>query len=698
MGTGAKTLISVLVAGILVGLLAMLIADSPVSVGSQAESAVRDLIDAPAMSQSAANRHRDERFRNLTTIQGIMSLPSEFARAEATYALAGRSASPAIQALVFEADRIADDVERGALLEILFFRLAEVDPQSALALARTDRFRSVKALERTAWRAWARKDLDEALFAARAQTSLVDQKFAAQSLYAAFGSMGNTTTERIEAELGIEPDRSTRAGYLYRLADNSPAEAIVFINGVTDKTEKREYVSRLANYLSLSDPEHGLHFASMFSASSDATLFEQILKTNMAVEDPHATIERLLASGLNQRTIREFGSAVQALAKTDIEAALGYFQQTRSANSRRDIGTAIAAELARRDPDLALAWAQENELQLRPYLQVSVFHTIAPGDPQRAMDMALALPDSEAKAELIAEVIQSIAYESPTDAIAYLEKIDNAHHRMTASQEMLRMWTYRDSAAAMEWVLSQDEETKAELLRQSQYILVDNDLETAMRIAPRLQGDLGNQIKGYIASRLAFTAAPDEALRFIRQFEGEEDYDQLQYVLIEGLAQADVYAARQLADQIPSGDVRDQAYVEIIAGHARANPGEATRWLSRIDDPRRRGTASGHVAAAWSASDPEAANRWVSNLTPGPTRDHAIMQMASNWRRPNEQNWAMIESISDPAIRGRAKVRHAYSLIKGYPDRARELSEDEDITPQDRRGIEMMLGRSGRGY
>jgi len=693
-----KTTILTLIAGLLLGVLVMLFAVGFEPRDREAQGIVRDLVKAPAMTQAAADKHRAESYRNVATIEEVMALPTEFVRAEALYALAGRSGSGAIQALVFEADRIAGDIERVQLLRILFFRLAEIDPQSALALVRTDEFRTVKSLESTVWRAWARKDLDDALFAARAQTSLVDQKAAAQSLYAAFGYMGNETTERIEAELGIEPDRSTRGRYLYQLADKSPAEAIAFINAVTDDSKKSQYVSWLAYYLSLSDPEEALRYASLFASDANTKYFERIIKNNLASESPRATIERLLASGGNLRRNNEFSSAVRALAKTDTEAAMLYFEQIRSVDARRSIGSAIAEELARRDPDAALTWAQENEFGQFPFLQMSVLGTIASEDPQRAMDEALALPNSEMKAQLVSQVIQKIANNNPVEAVAYLDEIDNARQKLLAGQNLLQTWIRNDAGAAMEWVLGEDEDTRADLLQMAQHVLVDSDIETAIRILPRLDEDAGNLLKRQIAERLAVNASPAEALSFIRQFEGEPGYGQLQSALIGGVAHADVYAARQLADQLPAGVARDRAYASIISQHAQANPSEARRWLNNVDDPDVRGSVAGEIASTWHEIDPAAANRWVSSMPAGAMRDASIASLAYRWREPSQQQQAMIESISDPGLRGRAKIRQIYALMRSNPDKARELLKDEDIPAYERQRIETMLAQVGRIY
>ena len=659
-------MITALFAGILLGALAMLFVSNIESGEREPRGPVRDLVKAPAMTPDAVERHREERYRNLSSVEEILALPTEFARAEALYALAGRSGSAAVQALVFEADRIADDVERVQLLSILFVRLTEIDPQSALALARTEQFRSVKAIERTVWRSWAREDFDDALFAAKAQTSIVYQKTAAQSLYAAFGYMGNDATDRIEAELGIGPDRSTRAKYLYRLADNSPAEAIAFINGVTNESRKNQYVSWLAYYLSLSSPAEALRHAALFESDAHTKYFERIVKNSLASENPRATIERIIASGRSLGSDSEFHSAITALARTDLEAVLLYFGQIRSVDGKRRIGSAIAVEMARQDPDAALAWAQENEVELYPFLQLSALSAVAWRDPERAMEEAFALPNSEIRSQLVAKVVQQVSRTSPIEAVAYLDHIQDAEQRRKASQQILYSWMRRDARAAVDWILSQDEEAAIDMLRMTHRVLVDNDIDTAIRILPGLEQQTGNQLKLQIAEQLAISRGTAASQDFIRQFAEEEGYDQLRTAVIAGVAQSDTYLARQLADQMPAGVARDSAYASVISKHAKVNPGEAARWISR--------------------------------MAAGATRDDAILHLASLWDRASPEQQSMIDSIGDPNKRIRAKMNQIYSVIRTNPNRARELLEDEDISALDRQRIESMLNRSGRRF
>ncbi len=692
-------LMAALGGGILIGILATLAATRFGASGAPGpEETVRDIVNVPKMAQAAAEKHRVEQYVGLTSIEEIVALPTEFARSSALYVLAGRSDSADTQALIFEADRVADDVQRVHLLEVLFFRLAEIDPQSALALARTDSFSKVKSIEQTVWRAWARKDLDDALFAAKTQTSTAHQNSAAQSLYAAFGYMGNETTNRIEAELGIGPDRSSRGRYLYRLADRSPAEAIAFINGLDRGVEQQEYVSWLAYYVSLRDPIDALRYADLFAVAADGERYRSIINSNVARENPHATIDRLLASGQGARSRGEFYNAIRALVSTDLDAAKQYFEQSRTTDDRRAFGTAIAAELAKKDPTEALAWARANDTGPYPYLQMTVLSQIAETDPALAIGEALNTPDAQVRSDIISNIVQNISRTDPAAAVLILDQIPEGPQKLEASRNLAFSWARRDPDAAIEWILDQDDETSRQMMQMVAHRLARNDVDAALRLLPRL--DEGQQValRQQIAQSLAVSRSPEEAQAFVRQFDGQPGYDQLQASVIAGVARRDVMMAKQLADQLPTGSARDRAYVQVIAQHAQRNPAEAVRWLNNVVDEQIRATAAGQLATQWYEFDPAAATRWARSLPTGSSRDDAIMQMSFHWRTPTRDQMDLIASIEDRDKRGRAKVRRAYFLLETDPARARQLLEDEDIPDYLRQQAEEMISRHGARF
>ena len=52
----------------------------------------------------------------------------------------------------------------------------------------------------------------------------------------------------------------------------------------------------------------------------------------------------------------------------------------------------------------------------------------------------------------------------------------------------------------------------------------------------------------------------------------------MQSALINGVAQQDVYAARQIVDRLPAGRERDTGYSQLISQHLYAYPDEAAGW------------------------------------------------------------------------------------------------------------------------
>ena len=290
-----------LIGGIVLGVLAVLVAISlgwntprvPMESGAtRAESpiSVTNLFAPPTSENTGSS----------VGLNDVLQLPTIFERATALHMLAANSDASTVQNLIFETTELVGEFEREDSLVVLFERLTELNPRIALNLARTDEFATTKAIEQSVWRTWARNDFEEALFEAKTQTSLVNQKSAAQSLYAAFGYMGNATTDRIEAELGIEPDRAARSRYLYSLADQSISDAIDFINELDDVSDRRNYASWLAHYISLSDPNEALIYAGRFNDASASEYFEFILNQNIAQEDPHSAIARKWQHGTIQ--------------------------------------------------------------------------------------------------------------------------------------------------------------------------------------------------------------------------------------------------------------------------------------------------------------------------------------------------------------------------------------------------------------
>lgn len=668
---------------------------SPDAEPPRPDTVVRDIVAVPAMSAADAEVHRESGYADIQTIAEIQSLPTPFARLEALYALAGRSGSERLQGLIFEANRVADEVERQDMLLVLFYRLAEVDPQSALAMARTDYFRSVTILERIVWRAWSRKNLDDALLAAKTATTATRQNKAAQSLYAAHGIMGNATTDRIHAELGIAPDRSNRAQYLYQVADRSPAEAVRFVESLPFGMERGEYVSWLAYHLTRIDPANAAAYADLFEDTDVGDVYRNVVTSNLARANPTAAIDRILASGSLRENRNEFYSAMNFLASENLDLAEQYLQQVTSDEQKQWIASVIAEHKVRRDPVEALAWARATDPGNQMHLEMTVLSQIAGRDPEFALAEAQRANNVHARDDLIMTVVHRIARGNPDKAVGFLEQISDRSQRKQAATQIASRWLRNDPDAALDWILSNDDDTAERILMNSAYALVRSDLDAAIRVLPRISGPQQTNMRMQIALGLAQSRSPAEAQAFVRQFANEPDFEQLQTSVIQGVSQTNRMLARQMADQLTDPRARDAAYARIVGQFVQDDPRAAAAMLASMTDERYINAATAEVAMHWYNVEPAAANRWVASLPAGPRRDDAVMHLAGQWREPTREQQAMIDSIVDDDKRGQAKLHRVHSLMQVDPERARQLLEDPDIPSHARKQVEMRFKSYG---
>ena len=671
----------------------IVLAPDEVRIDEPVAEVVRDILDVPKMSVAAAEKHREDRYEALQSIDQIYALPSEFGRAEALYALAGRSDSGGVQNLIFEANRIANSEERSGALNILFFRLAELDPRSALALTRMEYFRGDKNHERRVWMSWGRRDLEAALAAANAETLSSRKSSAAQSLFVAFGYMGNEITDRIEKELGVKPDRNTRGQFIYRLADESPAKAIAFINAMESGITQQQMVSWLAFHMARHHPENASSYSVLFDNALYKSSYEQIIASNVAAENPVEILDRMLASGRAGLSRSEIHSAMRGVARGDLDVAMGYYARMRTTEDKNFMADSIASALADKDVDAALAWGRDNDSGDMPELEMQVLQHLARRDLARAIAEAGNTANAQIRSTMLTTIIQTAAHTNPQEAIQYLSLIESPNMRDAVAQNTMSSWMRADADAAVDWLLAQDRETAGQYLTGSARSFLRTSVDAAIRLLP-LVDDRNQQTWRYeIARAMTTERTASEAMSFIRQFEGEPGYGNLQTAVIAGIAENDIMTARQMADQLPDGGAKDSAYSQLVQTRAASHPREAIAWLGLINDEASRGRAAGGAVSQWYRSDPVGAQQWVRNLPPGSVRDDAISGLVNQWRDFDVVQEELIASITDEGKRNQARVRQVYSMMQRDPARARQLLDGLDLPSHDRQRLEVALNK-----
>lgn len=644
--------------------------------------------NVPTVSLAEAESHRDNRYRSIHTIEDTLALPGDFAQTEALYALAGRSDSAGVQNLIFQANGIADRLDRKAALDILFSRLTELDPRSALALCRTGEFRAERHLEAGVWQTWGKADLDAALAGAAALESPFERSLAAQALYAAYGYAGNDATDLIERVLGIAPNSQTRAAWLFHLSERDPAEAVAAVNALPDPTQQQEYATYLGRHLGRLNGLAAARHGDMLRGPGVRQVYRRAVTAAAAEADPETILDELLAGRPGMEQTRESARALQTLASRDIEKALGYLDRIDNPQHRAMLANAIGPALAAADPDRAILWAKENDRGRHGGLVSVVLGAIASTRPKKAIDEAQQLLNANERQQALSMIAMTLSQREPQQAVELLDRIERPGDRKNVARNIASMWLHSDPDAAVSWMLQQGGSERDTMLSMSAHVLAQSDLDSAMRWLPRLDEKSQTVWRAQIASNLAAQRSPAEALQFISRYEGSAEYPQLLASVVNGIAQTDMQTALQMAERVPEGLQRDGLYTGLIGRYGRQDPERAASILDSIADDGHRAQATSMLVMSWSHSDPAGAQQWAERLPRGDRRDDAVVQLASNWDELTPSRRLLVNSIGNLEKRRQALMMAVQRIARTDPQQAETMMRELDLTDDERRQLQ----------
>lgn len=656
-----------LLAGMLAGAVLLFAGQRLGIVGQgQATHPVRDIVDVAPMGSAEAARHRDNHFMELQTIESLQALPSEFDRGEALYALSGRSDSAGLQKLAFDAGRIADPVWRERALSIVFFRMTEVDPKSALVMARSDYFQGTRNIERRVWRTWARMDLMAAVEAVRALDD-DEQYAAAQMLYSGVGGAYTADAMLVESELGVAPSRSNRAVYLRDLVDQSPEKALSHVLALESKKHRFEQIEWIAMALASEDLAGAERFADSIDDVDLRRRFLNEVYERIARVRPEEAFEKRFvnrASGVLSAREKE---GFKKLVNTDLDRALRLMGAITDEANRAEIAKIVAIQYANESPARALEWARtESQSEFGPLVRdvIAAFATI---DSELALAEAQRIEDGRDRSRLTLKIIGAVLELSPEKAAASVEQIKNQSDRRRAAQTVARKWLEEDAMAAVDWLLGSDPEVQEQVFGMA-YIVAKLDLDDAHVVVTSLPPEHRGAWANGVAKRLVSERSAEEAMQFVSQFAGEPGFDMQMAHLVSSIAVEDSALAARWVERIPQGHARDAALSNVVAAEARHEPASAAERLQQIADADLRQVAAGDVVRRWYQTEPGAASQWLDALPRGADRDNIILNTAMQLSQSRDEQLRLIESIDDSEKRQQAMFMRVIMESKDNPE------------------------------
>ncbi len=692
-----RNLLLVLLLGVVIGSIATNYLAPKSQFPRFSQAVTPDMPDVVDVSVAEAEALRTERYAGISTIEEILALPTDFAETEALYIVAGRSDSGGIQDLITQAAKIRSRDDRLAALQILFLRLTELDPKSALAISRTPSFRAYKNHEKAVWVAWGRLDLAAAIDEAKRGTAS-EKRFAAQALYSAVRGLENEDSELIYAELGMKPGQNARAQHLYALAEQSPADAIRYVESLSSAAEQRKQFGWLAGLLGRSGNPLDASYADLIQSTSSRQQFKQYLSMYSARSDPEAILEKMSSMPMTQANQAQMASALQSLAADDPAKALEYLDQMPESSSLRQYKSSIAMVVAGSDPAMALAWARDNDTSSNQSTLMAVLSQVAQQDPQLALAEAQTLKDVRQRDQLVSTVATHISQTNPEEAMQLLAQVTDKRIRNRTASQIAAVWAQSDFDSAVNWVSSLDVDAQRNALQSMGQNLVYSDLDRATELLERFPGKNSGRLAMQITQSLAEKRGTDAAMSFANRYRDKPEYSELQSVVIGMMANSDPALAMQMARDVENDRSRDQLYARIIGQQAARDPQQALQWMNSISGEKSRSAATTQIARQWYSQDPTAAAAWIGGLPRGNTRDDAIIATISSGRGSDEDFLDLIETVSDPAKRKQVTLMRIQMYLQSDPAEAERLLGEVDLTDQEREQYESMLRGYGYGY
>lgn len=252
------------------------------------------------------------------------------------------------------------------------------------------------------------------------------------------------------------------------------------------------------------------------------------------------------------------------------------------------------------DPRGAVAWIESLERGSdRTAAIIGAGRAIVEALPRRGLELALELPDSPERNDLL--------------------------------QQAARAWLQSDSSAALEWAKGFEEASVKRIVihQHIDNLLASNDPSSAVVWLDRISqpiardalisrvGEAWGRIEGQLAWQWATSLA-----------EGETREIAIQSILSSWAEQQPFEAATAAVDQLPPQEQSD-GVLAVLLSWTQRDPAAAASWVSLFPESPLRETATQNVVGNWAVQDVESARQWLAGLPAGASRDAGLLTWQS---------------------------------------------------------------------
>jgi hypothetical protein len=601
-----------------------------------------------------------------STVEALGAGVQSTAQRAALYAAAARADVSGINAMLTQAASFSDPAARAFAIDVLITRYGELDPGGAVAAAaRVDISPETLTSVYYAW-------LKSSPTAALAALSKLDDAKASMIASGLIARLGNddALVDRVIGALPARLAANLMTTAIFRVARDSPTEAIKRAERIADPSVRASAVSQVLYLWAQRDPRAALEYVDRLPAQARRDAFNGGMWSQIATAEPELLLERIDTLPADQRPGLE-QMALQSLAQRDPQAALARLAAIPRGEQRQQFLQAIARSFGERDAAGALAWARSLQPP-EPGVVVSVIQGVAAKDPLHAIELAAEIQSPLEQMQALQTAYMYAAAQDPTLFAPLLERalaLPNTGQKQMIVQSLTASWAVRDPAKATEWLLANGSRAPLDVVTQvaSQYARLDP--ARAASYATRMPSEArGAWLRG-VASSYAQTD-PRGALDWVEQFRGSAEYDDAALAVVQSAAQLDPPAAARVLESIGREDYRRTGVGTVAMTWASRDPAAAASWAAGLRDPTTRMTAVNGVAQVWATQDAPSAQAWALSQPSGQARDSALMAIISTTSRLGTPDASLLSALSSEQTRIAAVQASAFGVAQRDPQAA----------------------------